>query len=159
MVFTISAFFLTFLSVISGASFWVVGVWVCWQNHEDKEWKFARAKLWLSYFDDKCTLPPPLNILPSPKTVCYFVTSMSKWICSHTSKGRVKRQNSLKVRKTKWKYWLEKKNLTVARPASLVLVIFLEDIFSTFWQIFLCFFLTSIFKCLKYLSIIHVRVS
>lgn len=24
---------------------------------------------------------------------------MSKWICSHTSKGRVKRQNSLKVKK------------------------------------------------------------
>lgn len=69
------------------------------QNHEDKEWKFARAKLWLSYFDDKCTLPPPFNIIPSPKTVCYLVTSMSKWICSHTSKGRVKRQNSLKVRK------------------------------------------------------------
>lgn len=68
------------------------------QNHEDKEWKFARAKLWLSYFDDKCTLPPPFNILPSPKTVCYLVTSMSKWICSHTSKGKVKRQNSLKVR-------------------------------------------------------------
>uniref|UniRef100_A0A4W4E9K2 Short transient receptor potential channel 1 n=1 Tax=Electrophorus electricus TaxID=8005 RepID=A0A4W4E9K2_ELEEL len=65
-------------------------------NHEDKEWKFARAKLWLSYFDDKCTLPPPLNILPSPKTLCYLVTSLSKWICSHTSTGKVKRQNSLK---------------------------------------------------------------
>lgn len=65
-------------------------------NHEDKEWKFARAKLWLSYFDDKCTLPPPFNILPSPKTMCYLVTSMRKWICSHTSKGKVKRQNSLK---------------------------------------------------------------
>lgn len=73
------------------------------QNHEDKEWKFARAKLWLSYFDDKCTLPPPFNIIPSPKTVCYLVTSMSKWICSHTSKGRVKRQNSLKVRQKKEK--------------------------------------------------------
>lgn len=24
---------------------------------------------------------------------------MSKWICSHTSKGKVKRQNSLKVRR------------------------------------------------------------
>lgn len=73
------------------------------QNHEDKEWKFARAKLWLSYFDDKCTLPPPFNIIPSPKTVCYLVTSMSKWICSHTSKGRVKRQNSLKVKNKKTK--------------------------------------------------------
>ncbi|XP_053351188.1 short transient receptor potential channel 1 [Clarias gariepinus] len=65
-------------------------------NHEDKEWKFARAKLWLSYFDDKCTLPPPLNILTSPKTLCYLVTSLSKWICSHTSTGKMKRQNSLK---------------------------------------------------------------
>ncbi|KAG7487504.1 hypothetical protein MATL_G00024290 [Megalops atlanticus] len=65
-------------------------------NHEDKEWKFARAKLWLSYFDDKCTLPPPFNILPSPKTICYLVTSLSKWICSHTSTGKVKRQNSLR---------------------------------------------------------------
>ncbi|KAG8580913.1 hypothetical protein GDO81_007477 [Engystomops pustulosus] len=66
-------------------------------NHEDKEWKFARAKLWLSYFDDKCTLPPPFNIIPSPKTICYLFNSLSKWICSHTPKGRVKRQNSLKV--------------------------------------------------------------
>ncbi|TSO57277.1 Short transient receptor potential channel 1 [Bagarius yarrelli] len=65
-------------------------------NHEDKEWKFARAKLWLSYFDDKCTLPPPFNILPSPKTLCYLLTSLSKWICSHTSTGKMKRQNSLK---------------------------------------------------------------
>ncbi|XP_068960787.1 short transient receptor potential channel 1 isoform X3 [Petaurus breviceps papuanus] len=65
-------------------------------NHEDKEWKFARAKLWLSYFDDKCTLPPPFNIIPSPKTICYLLSSLSKWICSHTSKGKVKRQNSLK---------------------------------------------------------------
>ncbi|EGW00494.1 Plastin-1 [Cricetulus griseus] len=67
-------------------------------NHEDKEWKFARAKLWLSYFDDKCTLPPPFNIIPSPKTICYMISSLSKWVCSHTSKGKVKRQNSLKVR-------------------------------------------------------------
>uniref|UniRef100_A0A3P9NWP4 Short transient receptor potential channel 1 n=1 Tax=Poecilia reticulata TaxID=8081 RepID=A0A3P9NWP4_POERE len=75
-------------------------------NHEDKEWKFARAKLWLSYFDDKCTLPPPLNVLTSPKTVCYLVTSMRKWICSHTSKGKVKRQNSLK----EWKNLKQKRD-------------------------------------------------
>uniref|UniRef100_A0A4W3HAG2 Short transient receptor potential channel 1 n=1 Tax=Callorhinchus milii TaxID=7868 RepID=A0A4W3HAG2_CALMI len=65
-------------------------------NHEDKEWKFARAKLWLSYFDDKSTLPPPFNIIPSPKTICYLFTSLNKWICSRTSVGKVKRQNSLK---------------------------------------------------------------
>nr|KAF6380751.1 transient receptor potential cation channel subfamily C member 1 [Myotis myotis] len=75
-------------------------------NHEDKEWKFARAKLWLSYFDDKCTLPPPFNIIPSPKTICYMISSLSKWICSHTSKGRVKRQNSLK----EWRTLKQKRN-------------------------------------------------
>uniref|UniRef100_A0AAY4DCN5 Short transient receptor potential channel 1 n=1 Tax=Denticeps clupeoides TaxID=299321 RepID=A0AAY4DCN5_9TELE len=75
-------------------------------NHEDKEWKFARAKLWLSYFDDKCTLPPPFNVLPSPKTVCYLVTSLSKWICSHTSTGKMKRQNSLK----EWKNLKQKRD-------------------------------------------------
>ncbi|XP_014856304.1 PREDICTED: short transient receptor potential channel 1 isoform X2 [Poecilia mexicana] len=75
-------------------------------NHEDKEWKFARAKLWLSYFDDKCTLPPPLNVLTSPKTVCYLVTSLRKWICSHTTKGKVKRQNSLK----EWKNLKQKRD-------------------------------------------------
>uniref|UniRef100_A0A3B3SAQ1 Short transient receptor potential channel 1 n=1 Tax=Paramormyrops kingsleyae TaxID=1676925 RepID=A0A3B3SAQ1_9TELE len=75
-------------------------------NHEDKEWKFARAKLWLSYFDDKCTLPPPFNIVPSPKTVCYLVTSLRKWICSHTSTGKVKRQNSLK----EWKNLKQKRD-------------------------------------------------
>ncbi|KAM6900635.1 short transient receptor potential channel 1 [Xenentodon cancila] len=75
-------------------------------NHEDKEWKFARAKLWLSYFDDKCTLPPPFNILPSPKTICYLVTSMRKWICSHTTKGKMKRQNSLK----EWKNLKQKRD-------------------------------------------------
>ncbi|XP_011487277.1 short transient receptor potential channel 1 isoform X2 [Oryzias latipes] len=75
-------------------------------NHEDKEWKFARAKLWLSYFDDKCTMPPPFNILPSPKTVCYLVTSLRKWICSHTPKGKMKRQNSLK----EWKNLKQKRD-------------------------------------------------
>ncbi|KAM5163222.1 short transient receptor potential channel 1 isoform 5-T5 [Mantella aurantiaca] len=75
-------------------------------NHEDKEWKFARAKLWLSYFDDKCTLPPPFNIIPSPKTICYLFNSLSKWICSHTPSGRVKRQNSLK----EWKSLRQKRD-------------------------------------------------
>ncbi|XP_071999171.1 short transient receptor potential channel 1 isoform X1 [Engystomops pustulosus] len=75
-------------------------------NHEDKEWKFARAKLWLSYFDDKCTLPPPFNVIPSPKTICYLFNSLSKWICSHTPKGRVKRQNSLK----EWKSLRQKRD-------------------------------------------------
>lgn len=37
------------------------------EQHSDTEWKFARTKLWLSYFEDSATLPPPFNIFPSMK--------------------------------------------------------------------------------------------
>ncbi|XP_032831183.1 short transient receptor potential channel 1 isoform X1 [Petromyzon marinus] len=66
------------------------------QDHEDKEWKFARAKLWLSYFDDKCTLPPPFNLLPHPKTICYALGGLRKLVLSHTASGRAKRENSVR---------------------------------------------------------------
>ncbi|XP_014240467.1 transient-receptor-potential-like protein isoform X1 [Cimex lectularius] len=36
-------------------------------EHSDTEWKFARTKLWLSYFEESATLPPPFNIFPTPK--------------------------------------------------------------------------------------------
>ncbi|XP_048885749.1 short transient receptor potential channel 5-like isoform X1 [Brienomyrus brachyistius] len=41
-------------------------------DHADIEWKFARTKLWMSYFDEGGTLPPPFNIVPSPKSVWYL---------------------------------------------------------------------------------------
>ncbi|CAH0591653.1 unnamed protein product [Chrysodeixis includens] len=36
-------------------------------EHSDVEWKFARTRLWMSYFEESATLPPPFNILPTPK--------------------------------------------------------------------------------------------
>ncbi|KAL8206989.1 UNVERIFIED_CONTAM: Short transient receptor putative channel 3 [Gekko kuhli] len=42
------------------------------QDDSDVEWKFARSKLWLSYFDDGKTLPPPFSLVPSPKSFIYF---------------------------------------------------------------------------------------
>ncbi|KAJ1127366.1 hypothetical protein NDU88_005768, partial [Pleurodeles waltl] len=39
----------------------------------DVEWKFARAKLWLSYFDEGRTLPAPYNLVPSPKSFYYLI--------------------------------------------------------------------------------------
>jgi transient receptor potential cation channel subfamily C member 4 len=36
------------------------------QERSDLEWKFARSKLWMSYFDAEDILPPPFNIMPSP---------------------------------------------------------------------------------------------
>ncbi|CAO2613220.1 Short transient receptor potential channel 3 [Lemmus lemmus] len=51
------------------------------EDDSDVEWKFARSKLWLSYFDDGKTLPPPFSLVPSPKSFVYFImriTNLSK---------------------------------------------------------------------------------
>ncbi|XP_035240916.1 short transient receptor potential channel 6-like isoform X3 [Anguilla anguilla] len=40
------------------------------QDDADVEWKFARAKLWFSYFEEGGTLPVPYNLVPSPKSLC-----------------------------------------------------------------------------------------
>ncbi|XP_033098490.1 short transient receptor potential channel 6-like [Anneissia japonica] len=42
------------------------------ENDEDVEWKFARAQLWISYFDNSATLPIPFNLIPSPKSCLYI---------------------------------------------------------------------------------------
>lgn len=36
-------------------------------QHSDTEWKFARTKLWMKYFEEGSTLPPPFNVFPTPK--------------------------------------------------------------------------------------------
>ncbi|XP_046971020.1 transient receptor potential protein [Vanessa cardui] len=38
-------------------------------ERSDTEWKFARSNLWMSYFEDGDTVPPPFNIIPTPKHV------------------------------------------------------------------------------------------
>uniref|UniRef100_A0A8C9P7D4 Transient receptor potential cation channel subfamily C member 3 n=1 Tax=Spermophilus dauricus TaxID=99837 RepID=A0A8C9P7D4_SPEDA len=43
------------------------------EDDSDVEWKFARSKLWLSYFDDGKTLPPPFSLVPSPKSFVYLI--------------------------------------------------------------------------------------
>jgi hypothetical protein len=44
----------------------------------DTEWKFARTKLWISYFDTGSTVPPPFNILPTTKSILRFFGCMNK---------------------------------------------------------------------------------
>ncbi|KAJ8276157.1 hypothetical protein COCON_G00079090 [Conger conger] len=50
-------------------------------DHADIEWKFARTKLWMSYFDEGGTLPPPFNIVPSPKSVWYLCVWLHNRLC------------------------------------------------------------------------------
>lgn len=46
------------------------------QDDADVEWKFARSKLYLSYFREGLTMPVPFNIIPSPKALFYAV----RWV-------------------------------------------------------------------------------
>jgi transient receptor potential cation channel subfamily C member 4 len=39
----------------------------------DVEWKFARTMLWISYFEDGDTLPPPFNLFPTMKNIKQFL--------------------------------------------------------------------------------------
>uniref|UniRef100_A0A4W6EYK8 Transient receptor potential cation channel, subfamily C, member 5a n=1 Tax=Lates calcarifer TaxID=8187 RepID=A0A4W6EYK8_LATCA len=50
-------------------------------DHADIEWKFARTKLWMSYFDEGGTLPPPFNIIPSPKSIWYLLMWLHNKLC------------------------------------------------------------------------------
>ncbi|XP_030836430.1 short transient receptor potential channel 4 isoform X1 [Strongylocentrotus purpuratus] len=51
------------------------------QTRADMEWKFARAKLWMSYFEEGNTLPSPFNTIPSPKSFYYLFRYLWKNIC------------------------------------------------------------------------------
>ncbi|KAF7700331.1 short transient receptor potential channel 4b [Silurus meridionalis] len=55
-------------------------------DHADIEWKFARTKLWMSYFEEGGTLPPPFNIIPSPKSMWYLIN----WIKIHIFRRRLR---------------------------------------------------------------------
>ncbi|CAJ0958389.1 unnamed protein product [Ranitomeya imitator] len=60
------------------------------EDDSDVEWKFARAKLWFSYFEEGRTLPVPFNLVPSPKSFVYIVLKIKSFlprILSCHSKG------------------------------------------------------------------------
>ncbi|KAL5968628.1 Transient-receptor-potential-like protein, partial [Taenia solium] len=55
------------------------------QNQADTEWKFARSKLWLGYFDEGSTLPPPLNTIVSPKSIWRFGRGLIRLLTCSTA--------------------------------------------------------------------------
>ncbi|KAM7351321.1 transient receptor potential cation channel gamma isoform 2-T2 [Cochliomyia hominivorax] len=54
----------------------------------DVEWKFARSKLWISYFEEGGTCPPPFNIIPTPKSIWYAFKWCRRVFCSGSSAAR-----------------------------------------------------------------------
>ncbi|XP_041920600.1 short transient receptor potential channel 2 [Alosa sapidissima] len=51
------------------------------EDDADVEWKFARSKLYLSYFREGLTMPVPFNIIPSPKALFYSVRGTFRKLC------------------------------------------------------------------------------
>ncbi|KAL3314833.1 hypothetical protein Ciccas_006538, partial [Cichlidogyrus casuarinus] len=56
-------------------------------EQSDVEWKFARSKLWVSYFGEGGTLPVPFNIVPSPKSILYILARLRNQICYSKQKS------------------------------------------------------------------------
>ncbi|MEQ2179303.1 hypothetical protein GOODEAATRI_023329, partial [Goodea atripinnis] len=50
------------------------GIFTLIIDDADVEWKFARSKLYLSYFREGLTMPVPFNIIPSPKAGFYLLS-------------------------------------------------------------------------------------
>lgn len=55
------------------------------QERADVEWKFARSNLWMSYFEDGDTVPPPFNIIPTPKQFVGWI----KHCCENKNMGSI----------------------------------------------------------------------
>ncbi|XP_041115626.1 short transient receptor potential channel 4-like [Polyodon spathula] len=70
-------------------------------DHSDIEWKFARTKLWMSYFEEGGTLPTPFNILPSPKSVWYLFKWIKRQLCKNKKTKKPESLGSLGRRAAK----------------------------------------------------------
>uniref|UniRef100_A0A1B6EER2 Transient receptor ion channel domain-containing protein n=1 Tax=Clastoptera arizonana TaxID=38151 RepID=A0A1B6EER2_9HEMI len=62
------------------------------EEHSDTEWKFARTRLWMSYFEETATLPPPFNIIPTPKIIFKLLGIRKKDKLRRMSSKRKERQ-------------------------------------------------------------------
>lgn len=51
-----------------------VGLWQC---ERDVEWKFARTELWLTFIEPGTPVPPPFNVIPSPRNIWRAIL----WLC------------------------------------------------------------------------------
>ncbi|TKR67906.1 hypothetical protein L596_023980 [Steinernema carpocapsae] len=65
-------------------------------NQADTEWKFARSKLWMEYFEDTATLPPPFNMIPSPKSFYYGMHWIIERFCHNWKKFQQGKQRSMR---------------------------------------------------------------
>uniref|UniRef100_A0A914HB18 Transient receptor ion channel domain-containing protein n=1 Tax=Globodera rostochiensis TaxID=31243 RepID=A0A914HB18_GLORO len=71
-------------------------------DHADLEWKFHRSKLWMAHFDEGSTLPPPFNIVPTPKAcfhTCRAVVNVINWCFGRYSYATAKERSRATIRR------------------------------------------------------------
>ncbi|XP_037292191.1 transient receptor potential protein [Manduca sexta] len=72
-------------------------------ERSDTEWKFARSNLWMSYFEDGDTVPPPFNIIPTPKHLscwikhCFTKRDRGSIINKSREKARIEHEAVMRV--------------------------------------------------------------
>ncbi|XP_039279119.1 transient receptor potential-gamma protein isoform X2 [Nilaparvata lugens] len=64
----------------------------------DIEWKFARSKLWISYFEEGGTVPPPFNIIPTPKSIWYVAQWIQKKLCGQSRAAKKEHMRTIRVK-------------------------------------------------------------
>ncbi|KAK8752899.1 hypothetical protein OTU49_008169, partial [Cherax quadricarinatus] len=62
----------------------------------DTEWKFARSKLWISFFEEGGTCPPPFNIIPAPKSLYYLLSWLYKKFCGQTKAAKKEHMRTIR---------------------------------------------------------------
>uniref|UniRef100_A0A8C6S1P1 Transient receptor potential cation channel subfamily C member 6 n=1 Tax=Neogobius melanostomus TaxID=47308 RepID=A0A8C6S1P1_9GOBI len=68
------------------------------QDDADVEWKFARAKLWFSYFEHGGTLPVPFNLIPSPVSLASLWPMLKEFWDGSSGKGRENSSSAVTIR-------------------------------------------------------------
>lgn len=75
------------------------------QGDADVEWKFARAKLWFSYFEHGGTLPVPFNLIPSPTALFSLLLRIREFLW-RTPQGKSKENSNNEMELSKVRHQL-----------------------------------------------------
>ncbi len=51
----------------------------------------------MSYFNDGETVPPPFNVIPTPKSIIYFVKWIYHKLCGQTRKAKNEAMRTIRV--------------------------------------------------------------
>ncbi|XP_071958227.1 short transient receptor potential channel 5-like isoform X2 [Antedon mediterranea] len=74
------------------------------EEEADIEWKFSRAEMWMSYFDDAATVPVPFNLVPSPKSIWHVIKEIMHCCCYKDAAQKSRNKYAQRVAEKEKKY-------------------------------------------------------